>query len=404
MKHQGQYPVIFISLKDVKGTTWDEMRNRLIEKIGELLIPLAYLRPDLPPIYQRGFDALYTGTPDDATLKASLKNLITWLYTFHKKPVIVLIDEYDTPMIEGWQNGYYDEIAEFLRSWLGGGLKHENAHALYRAVITGILRVAKESIFSGLNNLFVSTSLLPNTLSTMFGFTEDEVLQILKDFGRLDQADIVREWYNGYRFGSQTIYNPWSVSMYISQYPAPPAPYWLNTASNALVYEELGKGGIGIKQDLERLLSGDGIRYPITETITFRDIGKNPANIWSFLYFSGYLRADDPEEDIRGHMAYKLSIPNKEIGLAYETFIEQTYPTRQSGLDALMNWFIKQESVRFCRIFCRIWWEVLSVIMILQNYPRQYSMPLYWDSLRICGQSMRSDPSRKPVLEGRIFS
>ncbi len=346
MKHQGQYPVIFISLKDVKGTTWDEMRNRLIEKIGELLIPLAYLRPDLPPIYQRGFDALYTGTPDDATLKASLKNLITWLYTFHKKPVIVLIDEYDTPMIEGWQNGYYDEIAEFLRSWLGGGLKHENAHALYRAVITGILRVAKESIFSGLNNLFVSTSLLPNTLSTMFGFTEDEVLQILKDFGRLDQADIVREWYNGYRFGSQTIYNPWSVSMYISQYPAPPAPYWLNTASNTLVYEELGKGGIGIKQDLERLLSGDGIRYPITETITFRDIGKNPANIWSFLYFSGYLRADDPEEDIRGRMAYRLSIPNKEIGFAYDTFIEQTYPTRQNGLDALMDWFIKQESVQ----------------------------------------------------------
>jgi len=134
--------------------------------------------------------------------------------------------------------------------------------------------------------------------------------------------------------------------MYISQYPAPPAPYWLNTASNTLVYEELGKGGIGIKQDLEQLLSGEVIRYPITETITFRDIGKNPANIWSFLYFSGYLRADDPEEDIRGHMAYKLSIPNKEIGLAYETFIEQTYPTRQSGLDALMNWFIKQESVQ----------------------------------------------------------
>ncbi len=348
MKHQGQYPVIFISLKDVKGTTWDEMRNRLIEKIGELLIPLAYLRPDLPPIYQRGFDALYTGTPDDATLKASLKNLITWLYTFHKKPVIVLIDEYDTPMIEGWQNGYYDEIAEFLRSWLGGGLKHENAHALYRAVITGILRVAKESIFSGLNNLFVSTSLLPNTLSTMFGFTEDEVLQILKDFGRLDQADIVREWYNGYRFGSQTIYNPWSVSMYISQYPAPPAPYWLNTASNTLVYEELGKGGIGIKQDLERLLSGDGIRYPITETITFRDIGKNPANIWSFLYFSGYLRADDPRfADYNPTLlTYALSIPNLEISTAYQQFVNNTFVhgDTTTGMESFVSFFLESKS------------------------------------------------------------
>jgi len=348
MKHQGQYPVIFISLKDVKGTTWDEMRNRLIEKIGELLIPLAYLRPDLPPIYQKGFDALYTGTPDDATLKASLKNLITWLYTFHKKPVIVLIDEYDTPMIEGWQNGYYDEIADFLRSWLGGGLKHENAHALYRAVITGILRVAKESIFSGLNNLFVSTSLLPNTLSTMFGFTEDEVLQILKDFGRLDQADIVREWYNGYRFGSQTIYNPWSVSMYISQYPAPPAPYWLNTASNTLVYEELGKVGIGIKQDLERLLSGDGIRYPITETITFRDIGKNPANIWSFLYFSGYLRADDPRfADYNPTLlTYALSIPNLEISTAYQQFVNNSFVhgDTNTGINSFLSFFLEGKS------------------------------------------------------------
>ncbi|HOJ96407.1 MAG TPA: AAA family ATPase [Methanospirillum sp.] len=344
MQHQGQYPVIFISLKDVKGTTWNEMRNRLIEKIAELLIPLPYLRPDLPPIYQRGFDALYTGTPDDATLKASLKNLITWLYTFHKKPVIVLIDEYDTPMIEGWQNGYYDKIADFLRSWLGGGLKHENAHALYRAVITGILRVAKESIFSGLNNLFVSTSLLPNTLSTLFGFTEEEVLQILRDFGRLDQADIVRDWYDGYRFGSQTIYNPWSVSMYISQYPAPPAPYWLNTASNTLVYEELGKGGIGIKQDLEQLLSGEIIRYPITETITFRDIGKNPAHIWSFLYFSGYLRAEDPRfADYNPTLlTYALSIPNLEISTAYQQFVNNIFGNGDTtaGMKSFVSFFL----------------------------------------------------------------
>ncbi len=348
MQHQGQYPVIFISLKDVKGTTWNEMRNRLIEKIAELLIPLPYLRPDLPPIYQRGFDALYTGTPDDATLKASLKNLITWLYTFHKKPVIVLIDEYDTPMIEGWQNGYYDKIADFLRSWLGGGLKHENAHALYRAVITGILRVAKESIFSGLNNLFVSTSLLPNTLSTLFGFTEEEVLQILRDFGRLDQADIVRDWYDGYRFGSQTIYNPWSVSMYISQYPAPPAPYWLNTASNTLVYEELGKGGIGIKQDLEQLLSGEIIRYPITETITFRDIGKNPAHIWSFLYFSGYLRAEDPRfADYNPTLlTYALSIPNLEISTAYQQFVNNIFGNGDTtaGMKSFVSFFLESRS------------------------------------------------------------
>lgn len=345
MKHQGQYPVVFISLKDVKGASWDEMKKRLIEKSGELLMSFEYLSGTLQPIYQRGFQALLSGTPDDATLKVGLKNLITWLYNYHQKPVIVLIDEYDSPMIEAWTHGYYMEMAEFMRSWLGGGLKHENAHALYRAVITGILRVAKESIFSDLNNLFVSTTLLPNNLSSLFGFTEEEVRQILKDCNLSDQAHIIREWYDGYLFGSQKIYNPWSVSLYINQYPAPPGPHWLNTSANTLVYEELAKGGIEIKRDLEKLLSGEEIRYPITETITFRDIGRNPANIWSFLYFSGYLRAEDPQEDIRGRSAYLLSIPNKEIGYAYESFIESLYPKPGGGLDTLMEWFMEYNPV-----------------------------------------------------------
>jgi hypothetical protein len=345
MKHQGQYPVVFISLKDVKGTSWDEMKRRLIEKIGELLMQFPYLSTNLPPIYQKGFHALISGTPDDAKIKASLKNLITWLYNYHQKPVIVLIDEYDSPMIEAWTNGYYPELADFMRSWLGGGLKHENAHALYRAVITGILRVAKESIFSDLNNLFVSTTLLPNTLSSLFGFTEEEVMKILVDSNLTNQAEIIREWYDGYIFGSKTIYNPWSVSIYVNLHPAPPGPHWLNTSANTLVYEELTRGGIEIKRDLEQLLTGEEIRYPINETITFKDIGRNPANIWSFLYFSGYLRADDPQEDIRGRSAYRLSIPNKEIGYAYESFIESIFPKPGDGLDALMEWFIERTPV-----------------------------------------------------------
>ena len=339
MKHQGQYPVIFISLKDVKGTSWDESKKRLTEKIGELIAQFKYVEPTLEQIYHNGFQTILSGHPDDASLKASLKNLITWLYNYHKKPVIVLIDEYDSPMIEAWTHDYYQEMAEFMRSWLGGGLKHENAQALYRAVITGILRVAKESIFSDLNNLFVSTTLLPNTISSLFGFTEDEVMQILKSSNLTDQAETIREWYDGYLFGSKTIYNPWSVSMYVNLYPAPPGPHWLNTSANTLVYEELAKGGIEIKRDLERLLSGEEIRYPITETVTFRDIGRNPANIWSFLYFSGYLKADEPRPDIRERVTYRLSIPNLEIGFAYENFIDSMYSKPGGGLDALMNWF-----------------------------------------------------------------
>ena len=129
-KHQGQYPVIFISLKDVKGASWEESRKRLIEKIGELIAQFRYVESTLQPIYQTGFQAILSGHADDASLKASLKNLITWLYNYHNKPVIVLIDEYDSPMIEAWTHDYYQDMAEFMRSWLGGGLKHENAHAL----------------------------------------------------------------------------------------------------------------------------------------------------------------------------------------------------------------------------------------------------------------------------------
>jgi len=283
-------------------------------------------------------------TADTDDLYGSLKELILACYHHYHTPVIVLIDEYDAPMIEAWNHGYYDEMTAFMRSWLGGGLKPDNASALYRAVVTGILRVAKESIFSELNNLKVCTTLLPNTLSQMFGFTEEEIQKIFIDFNLLDHASTIREWYNGYSFGTKTIYNPWSVTNYIDNLPAPPGPHWLNTSSNALIYEELKVGGLEIEKDLQSLLSGVELRYPINETITFRDIGKSPANIWSFLYFSGYLKVDDPTTDIRGRSAYRLSIPNREISYAYEAFIESLYQRPSGGLDTLLGWFTDRGS------------------------------------------------------------
>lgn len=346
-KHQGQYPVIFISLKDVKGASWIESRKRLVEKIGELLAQFKYIEPTLEPIYQDGFQAILSGNPDDASMKASLKNLITWLYNYHQKPVIVLIDEYDSPMIEAWTHDYYHEMTEFMRSWLGGGLKHENAHALYRAVITGILRIAKESIFSDLNNLKVISTLQSHPVSQMFGFTEHDIDTILSDFSIPAHENVIREWYNGYSFGDQVVYNPWSVTNYIDNLPDPPGSHWLNTSANTLVYEELGRGGIEIKRDLEKLLSGEEIRYPITETITFRDIGRNPANIWSFLYFSGYLRAGDPKfaDYDPNLLTYALSIPNKEISAAYKQFVNSQFEKGDpsSGITSFLSVFLENK-------------------------------------------------------------
>lgn len=198
-------------------------------------------------------------------------------------------------------------------------------------MITGILRVAKEFIFSDLNNLKVITTLQSHSTSRMFGFTEAEIDTILSDFSIPDHREVRQEWYNGYTFGDQTMYNPWSVTNYIDNLPDPPGPHWLNTSANTLVYEELSRGGIEIYRDLERLISGEEIRYPITETIIFRSIGRNPANIWNFLYFSGYLKADKPRQDIRGRITYRLSIPNKEIVYAYESFIELMFSKPVGG-------------------------------------------------------------------------
>lgn len=328
MKQQGQYPVIYLTLKQIRGGTYQETELQLRKLISELYNKNSCAAEILETdVARNDFDELKNGRSSLAALKSSMRDLISILYSYHKKPVIVLIDEYDSPMIEAWRYDYYEEMAEFMRSWLGGGLKHENAQSLYRAVITGILRIAKESIFSDLNNLKVITTLQSHPISRMFGFTEADIEKILIDFSLPDHGELIREWYNGYSFGEQTIYNPWSVSNYVDNLPAPPGPHWLNTSANTLVYEELARGGIEIKRDLERLLSGEEIRYPITETITFRDIGRNPANIWGFLYFSGYLRAERPEwaDYDPNLLTYALTIPNREISTAYKQFVNSQF-------------------------------------------------------------------------------
>jgi len=350
LTHQGQYPVLYITLKQIRGTTYLETELQLRKMVSELYNLHADAAKILDTdISKSDFEELKNGKGTLAALKNSLRDLILILYQYHKKPVTVLIDEYDSPMIEAWAHNYYPEMADFLRSWLGGGLKHENAHALYRAVITGILRVAKESIFSDLNNLKVITTLQSHIVSQMFGFTEEEIDKILIDFSIPQHGDVIRQWYNGYSFGDQTIYNPWSVTNYIDNLPDPPGPHWLNTSANTLVYEELARGGIEIKRDLERLLSGEEIRYPITETITFHDIGRNLANIWSFLYFSGYLRAGNPQwSDYDPNLlTYALTIPNREISTAYKQFVNTQFGSGDpsSGITSFLSFFLENKRV-----------------------------------------------------------
>ncbi len=326
MRLQGQYPTVFLSLKDVRGASWDEARARLATRIGELLTPFRYLRETLSEIHADPFDRLLSGRGTDADLKDSLRTLIAQLHRHHAKPVVVLIDEYDSPVIEAWNKGYYEPMIDFMRSWLGGGLKHEDGPALFRAVVTGILRVARESVFSGLNNLDVSTTLKIGPFSDKFGFTQAEVDKVLVDFDLSELAEPMRAWYDGYDFGGHVIYNPWSVIKCVDEWPNPVGPHWLNTASNTLIHRELERGGLELKRDLEKLLAGEELRHPVHEDTVFGDIGRSRENIWSFLCFSGYLRAQDPRrdpDDLR--LKYRLSIPNQEVVEVYRAFVERHF-------------------------------------------------------------------------------
>mgnify|MGYP006279869453 CR=1 FL=1 len=347
MQHQGRYPVISLSLKSVRAHTWADARNKLGKKIADLYLAYDELEDTLPKIHRSAFRDICEGTADDPTLHASLANLISYLHDYHGEPVIVLLDEYDTPIIQAWEHGYYDEMIEFMRCWLGEGLKHEDGSALYRAVVTGILRVARESIFSGLNNLVTWTTLRSGPFADKFGFTQPEVDKLLSDFDARQLAEPINEWYNGYSFGGTTIYNPWSVVNCVLQGPDSIGPQWLNTASNQLVYDELEAGGLSIQRDIENMLMGEELRYPISESIVFADIGRRTQSIWTFLYFSGYLRADDPERNPldETEKLWRLNIPNLEVSIAYRQFVNRIYADAlPDGVKSLLNCFTKDRA------------------------------------------------------------
>lgn len=334
MRHFGQYPVIALSLKSCASVTWEDAWDKIVERIARLFKEHACVRASIEAEDdQDSFDRVATRQGTRSDVENSLANLVTWVYRHYRQPVVLLLDEYDYPIIEAWRLGYYDQMIAFMRQWLGEGLKHENGAALYRAVVTGILRVAKESIFSGLNNLTVRTTLNSGDFADKFGFTQQELDRMLDDFNVPQLREPVREWYNGYKFGGTVIYNPWSVINAVDTYPEPLQPHWLNTASNHLIHAEMEKGGMALKKDLQKLLEGEALRYPIVETTTFHDIGKSCQNIWSFLFHSGYLNASDPVPNPMNdnYTLYRLSIPNREVSLAYEQFINRFFDDAENG-------------------------------------------------------------------------
>lgn len=314
---QGQFPVISISLKDVKHSSWEETFRAFRTFIAKEFERHGYLR-ESEILSDREKDIYHKilSEEDNKTLfEQSLSHLTEWLHRYHKKQVVLLIDEYDTPAHAAYIGKYYNTFIDFVRNWLSAGLK-DNFH-LERGILTGILRIAKESIFSGLNNISTFT-ILNVEFQDKFGLLEFEVRELLEQCGLSAQLTEISQWYDGYRIGSCAgIHNPWSVLNCIAKAGAL-SPYWVNTSDNALMKHLIARGTDDLKADIEVLLKGGIVEKSIEEGIIFPSLDQNPNSVWSLLLYSGYLTiANTPSYGV----PCQLQIPNIEVGELYRTMI-----------------------------------------------------------------------------------
>lgn len=315
-KHQGQYPVIFLSFKDVKCSSWEET----FQKISKL-ISLEFMRHDelessfvLSSYEKEQYHRFASENINEVDCQMGLQLLSLLLHKHYNKECVIIIDEYDTPIQQGHLCDFYNEIVDFMRNFFSGGLK-DNPHLAF-GFLTGILRVAKESIFSGMNNL-KTNSILDDNYSSYFGFTNEEVKDMLAYYEYEDKYQEILEWYDGYRFGSSEIFNPWSVINYISDQCFPKA-FWQSTGSNDIIGEIIGTATPEITENLYKLFCGNTITTYVDTSVIYPEVQTNPYSIYSFLLVAGYLKvaAIYPQND--GNYMCDVAIPNKEILYVYE--------------------------------------------------------------------------------------
>ena len=317
MTYQGKHPVIFISLKSVKADNFNDAKARIAEVMRKLYIQFTYLISSLDKSEEKIYQSILNRDASNLDLQDALLNLSEYLYNTHKEKVYLLIDEYDTPIQHAYTKGYYDEMVTFVRDLFGSSLKG-NA-CIKQGVLTGITRIAKESIFSGLNNL-KTRSLLDNKYATYFGFTEDEVNDLFARSG-LD-CDVVqlKNWYNGYKCGDTLLYNPWSIMNSLDE-GGGLKQYWINTSGNDLAIELIVKGGVEIYEKLEVLLQNKPILENLDEHIIYQNINENRAAIWTLLVMTGYLKVVS-SPTVEGSNKYELALPNKEVRYFYQNAIQ----------------------------------------------------------------------------------
>lgn len=332
-KHQGRYPVIFLTFKDVKSMTWEETFQKI-----RRLISLEFIRHNeletssvLTAYEKEQYHLLAGDSGDEVDCQMGLQLLSLLLHKHYGRECIIIIDEYDTPIQQGHTCNFYPEIVNFMRNFFSGGLK-DNPHLAF-GFLTGILRVAKESIFSGMNNL-KTYSILDDGYSSYFGFTEKEVKDMLRYYGKDDKYNELSEWYDGYRFGNTEIFNPWSVINYISDNCFPKA-FWQSTGSNEIIGEIIQAATPEITKGLYKLLCGEKIAAYIDTGVIYPEVQNNPYSIYSFLLVAGYLKVANIYPQSDGNFMCDVAIPNKEITFVYEK--EVLNRTNQNSLAISIN-------------------------------------------------------------------
>ena len=361
-EHMGKYPVIFLTLKGVEGLTFTKAKSMLSEIIKDEADRHYILNSSeaLTSVDKEAFMKILTG--NEKNIENSLKTLSRLLYKHYGKKVVILIDEYDVPLDKAYQNGYYHEMVSLIRGLFGQALKTNDY--LQFAILTGCLRISKESIFTGLNN-FEVVSIMDSMYDECFGFTDKEVQEILKYFNLSEHYTDVREWYDGYHFGNTDIYCPWDVIRYCKSLcadpMAKPQDFWSNSSGNALVRSFIDKADVQTKDEIERLIAGEYIEKEISQELTYDEIDKSIANLWSVLFTTGYLTKQGVTDDGK----VRLSIPNREIKNLFIKKIREWFSdtTANDGktLEQFCNAFVDRDTEKIEELFGDYLWNTISI-------------------------------------------
>ena len=361
-EHMGKYPVIFLTLKGVEGLTFADAKMMLKSILSTEMDRHYYLKTSeaLTDEDKAYFVKMLTGT--DENINDSLRKLSQLLYKHYGKKAVILIDEYDVPLDKAYQNGYYHEMVSLIRGLFGQALKTNDY--LQFAILTGCLRISKESIFTGLNN-FKVLSIMDARFDEQFGFTDSEVEELLAAYNLDSHFTEIKEWYDGYHFGNADVYCPWDVINYVDllrfEPTAKPQDFWSNSSGNALVRRFIDKADVQTKDEIERLIAGEYIEKEISQELTYDEIDKSIANLWSVLFTTGYLTKQGVTDDGK----VRLSIPNREIKNLFIKKIREWFSdtTANDGktLEQFCNAFVEKDTEKIEQLFGDYLWNTISI-------------------------------------------